>query len=94
MTFFRLILAIPAWLVSTVLFSVLLAAAILMWFVALLRGRVPVGLRDLGLYVVRYAAQTNAYVYLLTEQYPHASPLEGRAAPQEAEPRWTLEPVV
>ena len=32
---------------------------------------------------VRYAAQLNAYLFLLTDVYPHASPLEGSAAMQQ-----------
>jgi hypothetical protein len=31
--------------------------------------------------VLRYQAQTNAYLALLTDAYPHASPLEGEDAP-------------
>jgi hypothetical protein len=30
----------------------------------------PEGMRNLGTYVTRYEAQTNAYVFLLTERYP------------------------
>jgi hypothetical protein len=32
-------------------------------------------------YALRYSAQVSAYGYLLTDAYPHASPLEG--APRE-----------
>jgi len=34
-------------------------------------------LRNLSAYALRYGAQVNAYIYLLTDAYPHASPLEG-----------------
>ncbi|MDX6485447.1 MAG: hypothetical protein QOF43_600, partial [Gaiellaceae bacterium] len=84
-TGFRLLLAIPAVLVNAVLGYALGAAALLTWFVALFTGSAPWGLRNLSAYALRYGAQLNAYVYLLTDQYPHASPLEGAAAP-EAEP--------
>jgi hypothetical protein len=45
--------------------------------VALLTGAAPWGLRNLSAYALRYRAQLNAYLYLLTGEYPHASPLEG-----------------
>jgi hypothetical protein len=82
LTGFRIFLAIPALLVSGVLGWALTVAAILTWFVALIRGAAPWGLRNLSAYALRYAAQVNAYVYLLTDRYPHASPLEGAASAQ------------
>jgi hypothetical protein len=48
--------------------------AILGWFAALARGRMPRGLRDLGAYGLAYSAQTMAYVLLLTDRYPTADP--------------------
>jgi Domain of unknown function (DUF4389) len=82
-TGFRIILAIPALLVSTALGYGLLVAAFLTWFVALVRGAAPWGLRNYSAYSLRYQAQVNAYLALLTDAYPHASPLEGAAAPQD-----------
>ena len=76
-TGFRIILAIPAWIVDVALGWALAVAAFFTWFVALLRGSAPWGLRNLSAYALRYGAQMNAYVYLLTDAYPHASPLEG-----------------
>ena len=77
LTGFRIFLAVPALIVSGVLGWALAVAAILTWFVALIRGAAPWGLRNLSAYALRYAAQVNAYVFLLTDRYPHASPLEG-----------------
>jgi hypothetical protein len=77
-TGFRIFLAIPALLVNGALGSASFAAAILLWFVSLFTGRAAAGLRNLGAYALRYQAQVNANLYLLTERYPHASPLEGR----------------
>jgi len=82
-TGFRLILAIPAFAVNAALGGALSIAAILTWFVALATGAAPWGLRNLSAYALRYAAQLNAYLFLLTEQYPHASPLEGADEPQQ-----------
>jgi hypothetical protein len=76
-TGFRVLLAIPAFIVNAALSWALLAAAVLTWFVALARGSAPWGLRNLSAYALRYAAQANAYLWLITEAYPHASPLEG-----------------
>ena len=55
--------------------GLLLAAAILGWFFALFRGRVPRGLRDLIAYGLSYAAQVWAYMTLLTDRYPSSDPL-------------------
>jgi hypothetical protein len=76
-TGFRLLLAIPAFLVDAALSGALFASAVLTWFYALVKGSAPWGLRNLSAYALRYDAQTNAYFYLLTDVYPHASPLEG-----------------
>jgi uncharacterized protein DUF4389 len=84
-TLFRGILAIPAWIVSIGLLFALGIASIFTWFVALVRGNAPWGLRNLMAYALRYFGQTNAYVYLLTDVYPHASPLEGEDLPQPQE---------
>jgi hypothetical protein len=82
-TGFRVILAIPAALINWALLSALFVAAILTWFHALVRGTAPWGLRNLSAYAIRYQAQYNAYALLLTERYPHASPLEGSEPAQQ-----------
>src|SRR5437763_5559739 len=81
-TGFRLLLAIPAFIVDTALGGSLLAAAVLTWFYALVKGSAPWGLRNLSAYALRYDAQTNAYLYLVTDVYSHASPLEGDGTPE------------
>jgi hypothetical protein len=63
-----------------------LVVAFLGWFAALATGRMPTGLRNLGAFSIRYHAQTNAYVVVLTDRYPHASPAL-RPAP-EPEPAY------
>jgi hypothetical protein len=84
-TGFRIVLAIPAWIVALVLTYTLYATAFFTWFVALLRGSAPWGLRNLSAYALRYLAQVSAYLYLLTDVYPHASPLEGEEQPRQQE---------
>jgi uncharacterized protein DUF4389 len=67
---FRLILAIPAYIVSSILGYLNRALAIFSWFVALVMGRVPEGLRNFAAFAVRYEQQTTAYALLLTGRYP------------------------
>lgn len=83
-TGFRVILAIPAAVVNGALGSALIVTAVFTWFVALVRGSAPWGLRNLSAYALRYSAQLSAYALLLTDAYPHASPLEGAAPAQLA----------
>ena len=67
---FRLILAIPAFIVSGILGYLNRALAIFSWFVALAMGRVPEGLRNFAAFALRYEQQTAGYAYLLTGRYP------------------------
>ena len=76
-TGFRLVLAVPALMVSSVLGLAAVVAALLSWFFALSRGRVPRGLRNLGAYQLRYSAQLFGYFYLLTDRYPYSGPQAG-----------------
>jgi hypothetical protein len=83
-TGFRVFLAIPAAIVNSALSWGLIVAAVLTWFVALVTGAAPWGLRNFAAYALRYGAQLNAYGYLITDADPHASPLEGAAPAQLA----------
>ena len=76
-TLFRAVLAVPAWIVLFGALFALYTASFFTWFFSLILGRAPWGLRNLMAWALRYAAQVNAYLYLLTDAYPHASPLEG-----------------
>jgi hypothetical protein len=69
-TAFRVVLAFPALIVAGALGSVLTAAAVLGWFASLATGRMPSGLERAGVYAIRYSAQTQAYLLLLTDRYP------------------------
>jgi hypothetical protein len=83
-TLFRFFLAIPAGLVNSALGAALVINAILIWFYALATARAPEGLRNLSAYALRYNGQAGAYLVLLTDVYPHASPLEGASAEDTA----------
>lgn len=71
--FFRILLAIPAFLLTYVFGAVNNIVAFLGWFVCLFTGRMPQGMRDLSAWMFRYEAQTYCYVLLLTGRYPSLS---------------------
>jgi hypothetical protein len=86
-TLLRLVLVIPALLVASALGTAQVGAGIGAWWVALITGRMPVGLRDLGAFCIRYNAQVNAYLLTVTDRYPYSGPtLETRAASGGWEP--------
>jgi hypothetical protein len=68
--FFRSILAIPAILLMYLLSSLSNLLAIFSWFIALILGRVPEGLRNFAALALRIELQTFAYLMLLTGRYP------------------------
>jgi Domain of unknown function (DUF4389) len=72
-TFFRLILAIPAFVIAYVFIYVMLVVAFIGWFIALVVGRMPKGMRDLSAYCLQYQAQTGAYLMILADRYPSFS---------------------
>jgi hypothetical protein len=80
-TLFRALLAFPAIVVVAGLYGALFTVGVLGWFVALFLGRMPDGMRNLGAYVLRYAAQTSSFLYILTERYPDSGPLSDPASP-------------
>ncbi len=74
-TLFRIFLAVPALLLNSAISGILYLAGMLIWFASLVLGRAPSGLQSTGVYAIGYGAQVNAYVFLLTDLYPHSSPL-------------------
>ena len=64
-----------------------LVIALLGWWYALVAGRMPEGLRNLGASCLRYNAQASAYLLLLTDRYPYAAPvLASRPTPIVTDP--------
>ena len=82
---FRLVLAIPAFVVASVLGGVALVIAFLAWWYALVTARMPEGLRNLGVTCLRYGAQTYAYALLVTGRYPYAAPVLRETEPEPAD---------
>ena len=68
--FFRLLLSIPALLLTSVFRTVNQIVAILGWFYALATGRMHEGMRDMSAWMLRYEVQTYGYLMLLTGRYP------------------------
>lgn len=95
----RLVLAIPAILMLAVvngngaaatyvaIGGIVLTAAFLAWFACLVLGRIPLGLRNLSAYGLRYTAEVYAYVLLVTPTYPSSDPtLPASAGPTPEHP--------
>ena len=89
-TLFRIFLAVPAMLVNGALSTLAALAAFLGWFAALVTGRMPTGLRNVGAWALRYSLQLDAYLYVVTDRYPYTGPEAGEAA--EPEPEAEVEP--
>jgi hypothetical protein len=67
---FRLILAIPALFVANILTYLSELLAVFSWFIALVMGRVPEGLRNFAALALRFETQTYGYLLLVTGTYP------------------------
>jgi hypothetical protein len=87
---FRLVLAVPAIVVTSAYGGVMTVGAILGWFASLATGKMPGGLRNAGALALRYTIQTSGYLYLLTGSYPYTGPTassgEESAAAQPGQP--------
>jgi hypothetical protein len=103
-TGFRIVLAIPALILTSAYGGLSFIVALLGWFSSLARGRMPLGLRNAGALALRYQAQTHGYVLLLTDAYPysgpvlalggdaHRAPIAGDAEPQAGSPSTPASP--
>jgi hypothetical protein len=90
-TFFRIILAIPHFIVLYVWGIVAFVAVVIAWFALLFTGRWPVGLYDFVAGYLRYSTAVYGYMALLTDEYPPFSsdtsnyPVQLRVPPPKAE---------
>jgi hypothetical protein len=69
-TFFRLILAIPHFIVVTFYFLAAEIVVIISWFALLFTGRYPQGMYDFVSGALRYQTRVYGYASLLTDEYP------------------------
>ena len=67
---FRIILAIPQYIVLDFLFIAFFFVVVIGWFAALFTGRLPEWANTFLGGVIRWYARVNAYVFLLTDRYP------------------------
>ncbi len=68
---FRVILAVPAWLVWEVLaYGLGMIMMFIAWLIVLIMGRMPRPLHDAIAAIVRYWARLKGYWYMLTDVYP------------------------
>jgi Domain of unknown function (DUF4389) len=67
---FRIFLAIPAFIIAGIFGYLNRILALFSWFVALVLGRVPEGIRNVAAFALRFEQQTAGYALLLTGRYP------------------------
>lgn len=73
---FRGILGIPAFFLSSAMGGVVFFATVGAWFYALVKGRMPEGLRNVIDFAARYSAQVYAYGLFVTPRYPYSGPAD------------------
>jgi hypothetical protein len=69
-TFFRLILAIPWFIVATFWGIVFIFTHLFAWVAIVILGRYPERLYDFNAGVVRFGVRTSAWIYLQTDEWP------------------------
>jgi len=69
-TGFRLILAIPWFIVASVYLTAAFIVAFLAWFAIAFTARYPQGLYNFNAGVLRFLGRANAFFYLQTDQWP------------------------
>ena len=69
-TFFRTLVAIPAWVILYVMAVCGNVVAFVLWWVIMITGRSPKGMHGFLVTVQRYNVRTSAYLLLLTDRYP------------------------
>jgi hypothetical protein len=85
--FFRVILAIPIYIVQYVFSIWLFFVAIAIWFCGVFAGRTSPGLMEAMRMPMAYYIRANAYFYLVTEDWPPFDPGTGvQAGPVEPRP--------
>jgi hypothetical protein len=69
-TFFRLLLAIPHYILMYLWGIGVFFAVVIAWFALLFTGKWPAGLYDFTTGFLRYFTRVNAYTWLLVDEYP------------------------
>jgi hypothetical protein len=87
--FFRLLLVIPAGIVSALVVSGMVGLSFFAWLIALAGARLPEPLHQAIAATVRYAARLSGYLYLVTSRYPnglYGDKADLTASPAAAQP--------
>jgi hypothetical protein len=79
--FFRLILAIPIFILQYVMQIWLVVVSIGIWFVAVFTGASPPSLTEAMHFPASYYVRSSAYLYLMTDVYPSLSDTETLPVP-------------
>jgi hypothetical protein len=92
---FRILLAVPAALLSAAYSTLLSTVALLGWFAALATGAMPRRLRNTGAQALRYSTQAGGYLLLLSGAYPYSGPcrVPGVTRPPSPSPSPSPEPL-
>ena len=69
-TLFRIILAIPQFVVIYILAIVAEVLAVIVWFAILFTGRYPRGIFNFMTFMARWFANVNVYLFLASDEYP------------------------
>lgn len=67
---FRIILAIPAWLLASVALVGMAILSFFAWLITLIAGRLPAGLHQAFAAILRFYARFSGYAFLVTPDYP------------------------
>jgi uncharacterized protein DUF4389 len=89
---FRLLIAIPGWVVGSVLASGLAVVSVGSWFMVLVTGELPVPLFEATRAVLRYQARFFGYFSMLTPEYPWGVMGDSLSLPAGADPdeAWSI----
>jgi hypothetical protein len=71
--FFRGLLLIPVWIVAYLYAIGLAVVTMIAWFAILFTGKYPAGMFDFARNASAYMLRANAYMFLLTDQFPPVS---------------------
>jgi len=68
--FFRLVLILPALIVSTLVGTAAFVVTFFAWWIVVIAGRYPGGMFRFAVGAMRWGLRVTAYYYLLTDKYP------------------------
>jgi Domain of unknown function (DUF4389) len=68
--FFRVILAIPVYLLSAIVIFGMGLVSVVAWLITLITGRMPAGLHNAFAATLRFVVRYDGYLYLVTPEYP------------------------